>query len=982
MNEDKQLYKCLSPTDDVDITPYEKPLDYALDSSDISNIALIGPYASGKSSIIRSYFAKNANQKKPLYLSLAEFNTNDTNEENKDDEHALEIKIVNQLIQKIDIKKTPKSSFKRIERPVNRHYIIAYVLLIALLFDGLYIAYLGGSVQNAWFPYCLAAVLFAILLGMAIFIPHRNSTIHKIGIANTAEIELVSENSASCFDRYLDEIVYLIRNSGCSAIVIEDIDRFRTEQIFKRLREISEIVNYGKGTKIKFIFEINDSLFECESRSKFFDFIIPVIPKVWSYNAAPYMSDRLKGNYSSDLLTRISFFMTNRRIADNICNECNALYGNLQENESPDKLLAIITYKNLYPKDYADLIDHKGTLYTTLTSKKRILAENEKELDNQIRELNLKINAVAPEVSRRQSVRVSIMDQARQLYLPQNDMNTINSILQKSKEAEQTTPNMIKLKKELHELEQKKRTVQESKLSELLRDNKVIDEKGRVIPLEGITRVLVLGGYIDVDYEDYISPFVASEEFSTKEEHGILNNIYQHVDSDQYIDFVFEDPRKILSKLNRGDFSSTSILNHSLFEFAINNDVLDREYIAYLKRTDNWFFMKPHLSNPESVKILAIKTTEIWPDIRDTLIENIEAPNLKLSFVLTSLDTETNITVKSPGLCEYLSKKSKHLNPWEITGTILENMKRNNVKLASLIGCQPNAKALEFIIGNQLFSPTYENFPIAFSKNISGDSSKFSPFEIMYSSNSPASSYYLDNLDIFLDSVPKSLEFTEKPDTLVRIQNDQRISERNVERIIKLCKPVDITDINIINPKYWSTLADSRCIVLNDRNYSLLRSKNKDDLLDKIIKYTDFSNPTVNPTSHSQELWEYIICKQGLPIDKLVDYLKRTQNCLSSTTKCKNIDDWVFEELIKEERINPTALTIPNLDGFSPRKLAAVVLIYPDYLDNSELYDGIISKFTEEQKTKFYESLPSELRHTVDMNIKSDESIEGGKNQP
>ena len=138
------LIQTLGPNDDVDIDVYKEFLDKALKDDKILNIALSGAYGSGKTSILKTYekklteankssadknwFEKIINKLKKekkkykfLYVSLAHFDETDVTEtKNASDnqvsrESAIEWKILNQIIHKIDNGKIPLSSIKKIE---------------------------------------------------------------------------------------------------------------------------------------------------------------------------------------------------------------------------------------------------------------------------------------------------------------------------------------------------------------------------------------------------------------------------------------------------------------------------------------------------------------------------------------------------------------------------------------------------------------------------------------------------------------------------------------------------------------------------------------------------------------------------------------------------------------------------------------------------------------------------------------------------
>lgn len=54
------------------------------------------------------------------------------------------------------------------------------------------------------------------------------------------EIEFLELENESYFDKYLNEVLYIFEYSDVDVIVFEDIDRYNTNIIFQRLREINE----------------------------------------------------------------------------------------------------------------------------------------------------------------------------------------------------------------------------------------------------------------------------------------------------------------------------------------------------------------------------------------------------------------------------------------------------------------------------------------------------------------------------------------------------------------------------------------------------------------------------------------------------------------------------------------------------------------------------------------------------------------------
>ena len=76
-----------------------------------------------------------------------------------------------------------------------------------------------------------------------------------------------------------------------------DIHSLEDRKIFVHLRELNNILNNDDSIKEKpivFVYAVNDDIFTEKDRTKFFDFIIPVIPVVNSTNSGEELLERLE----------------------------------------------------------------------------------------------------------------------------------------------------------------------------------------------------------------------------------------------------------------------------------------------------------------------------------------------------------------------------------------------------------------------------------------------------------------------------------------------------------------------------------------------------------------------------------------------------------------------------------------------------------------------------------------------------------------
>lgn len=113
----------LAPTDEADEeNVYSKAILYALNEDDVLNIALTGPYGSGKSSVIRSFLKRHPLT--TLNISLAAFvpeidspNSKDKCSKEKVTRQEVERSILQQMLYGADANRLPLSRFKRIKSP-------------------------------------------------------------------------------------------------------------------------------------------------------------------------------------------------------------------------------------------------------------------------------------------------------------------------------------------------------------------------------------------------------------------------------------------------------------------------------------------------------------------------------------------------------------------------------------------------------------------------------------------------------------------------------------------------------------------------------------------------------------------------------------------------------------------------------------------------------------------------------------------------
>ena len=389
-------------------------LKVAFEEKGIRNIALSGGYASGKSSILKTLRKELevetvALKREVLEISGArlcetEFSETEANPVAKEKfEAEVEYSILKQLVYRENIDAMPSSRMRRI-RHIDQYYrwflSIGLIATLVIMFKPLPVLFSSLYQWTAWIYYLAEVFAIAFLLFIATNVVYHvvpsfiNWKLGKLSL-NGATIEEIE--SSSIFNKHLDEILYFFKATNYNVVFIEGLDRLGTLEIFTKLKGLNALLNTSKsiGRYIVFIYAVRDDLFTGEERTKFFDYIVPVIPLINSSNSAEKLKEKL-GAYaeriSDDDLDEIAFFIQDMRMLINIVNEFELYHAELCKEVSSlslTKLLAMIAYKNYHPDDFAKLQRGEGKIYKCFDNLKGSLICKLKEAGNEVRSTKL-----------------------------------------------------------------------------------------------------------------------------------------------------------------------------------------------------------------------------------------------------------------------------------------------------------------------------------------------------------------------------------------------------------------------------------------------------------------------------------------------------------------------------------------------------------------------------------------------------------------
>src|SRR5690606_9775737 len=231
------------------------------------------------------------------------------------------------------------------------------------------------------------------------------------------EIELGQDVSESILNEHLDEVLYFFENNRFDIVIIEDLDRFNNIEIFAKLREINSLLNSSEQVlnRVIVLYAVRDDIFKGIERTKFFDFVIPVIPVINPSNSNEKLYELLVNQVrdnkpSKEFIDEVSLFVGDMRLLNNICNEY-VIYKEVLKKDLPqDNILAMIIYKNILPNDFVRL--HYGTGYLN-----RIILNKVVYVKNLKSDIQLKISKIENEISQIEAIGLNSISELRAIYL-------------------------------------------------------------------------------------------------------------------------------------------------------------------------------------------------------------------------------------------------------------------------------------------------------------------------------------------------------------------------------------------------------------------------------------------------------------------------------------------------------------------------------------------------------------------------------------
>lgn len=933
--ESKYNFERLTPTGNVNLDVYVQAIDFVFKHPDIKNVAISGAYSAGKSSVLESYKNRHG-ELNFLHISLAHFQSPNKkkNEEPEVKESILEGKILNQLIHQIPSDKIPQTNF-RVKKRIGTESIIAKTceiivflatIIYFLCFDWwksyvstLPVNRLKTILELSTHPYALM-INGTVLIGLLCFfiyglikIQKNKNVFRKLNLQGN-EIEIFEESDDSYFDKYLNEVLYLFENADADVIVFEDMDWFNANRIFERLREVNTLANIQlqKENKkvLRFFYLLRDDIFTSKDRTKFFDYIIPVVPVVDGSNSYDQIISHFKKSgffekFDENFLQGLSLYIDDMRLLKNIYNEFVIYFNRLNITELDcNKMLAIITYKNLFPRDFADLQLNKGFVHTLFTSKKIFVEEETEKLIEQISEKEHEIILAQNEHLKTIRELDVVFEDKRHPYRGLSEEDQIEYSERKQVLENKINNKIPVIKDEKFALERELVLLKSKQLKDIItRENvsfifnvKSTNEIGTVTDFNEIKsseyfdllKYLIRYGYIDETYADYMTYFY--ENSLSRIDKTFLRSVTDKK-AKEYT-YQLKNPQMVVSRLRLVDFGQEEILNFSLLTYLLHTqtyvEYLER-FIDQLKETNNFEFIGTYFDVTSEMPAYIKYMNIMWPEAFYTALSNQAlsgSQTRKYSIYSLYYSDENTIKLVNKGncLCDYISNSRDYLAIEDADiDKLIHGFKSLGVCFVGFDYETLNQELFHAVCQESLYEINTENLELTETKilNINNnDDILHKNYTLLLSHPDSAITQYMNrNINKYFDVVLQICKETilDDENVAVLVLNNPEITMENKRQYISFLQTHIVSINKIVDHDLWSQLLDADIVQYSERN-----------IID-----------TFNPLKLSESVISFINrCDLKLDFSKLEYEKSIKENFFDCLIECGAIKNSKYEEIL------------------------------------------------------------------------------------
>lgn len=801
-----------------------------------------------------------------------------------------------------------------------------------------------------------------------------------------------------------------------------------------------------KDFGIKFLYAVGDDLFnDKKERVKFFEYIIPVIPFINSSNANDQLKTLIKESeleenvFPKEFLSDITTFIDDidMRLLINIFHEF-VIYRNVLKPEAligrEAELFAMITYKNIDPEDFNKLNSKKGKLYKLINDKRiyvqKLISAKDLKITNKKTDIeNIKAenisdveelkpiylikvsekiaNATELNISNRKlrfndlmsddlfnevinTTNFRYYQNGNGVYssnisfkIVENDVNPDFTYNERVKLIESKHNNKIDtIQKEIEKLNSEKFDIENWDLKQIFNEID-INQYLNKFSNNGLLRNLILEGYINENYNDYISLF--HEVSLTKEDKKFERNVKSGF-SEGFEYKLTHIENLIDNHIELKYFKRETILNFDLLDYLGENySKYSEKYNSIIELISNEkeksieFIDRYILVEDRPLEIFVEKTVENWKGFWEYCYNNYvfekQYKYLKLIIENCTVDSivenQNNEKLKEAleGNIDFIKLiKTEDGDDYYITSNdkISDLIKKLDVKFNSLdIDQNKIEKLVEYIYKNNYYKINKENIIQilkTYGENINFDDFETSNYyEIMSTNCTHLIDYINSEINIYIKDVYLKLENNnkEKEESLIDLLNDNKL-DLNLKTSIINKVETKISDLSQIDDSdIYSLLLENNKLVPNWENllFEYNNRNNEEEVADDSQNVErEISESVINFINEIENAKELALVKVPKEVNSINVYGEFWRKLIQ-------IDEIKIESYDLIIKSSPWWYSDLNFENLSENKIKSLINntcinpIIESFNSIKENFDGLNIYLLEKRKNDFFKIL-------------------------
>ena len=541
------------------------------------------------------------------------------------------------------------------------------------------------------------------------------------------------------------------------------------------------------------------------------------------------------------------------RILKNIYNEFQIYYNKLNTTELDcNKMLAVIAYKNIFPRDFSELQINQGMVFTIFNGRESIIS-------NEIRRLEQKINSKENDINIIKNEMLNSIEEVNVLYdherlgYNRNEHYYRNEIADverrrtsRKENVENKTNDRIDLiNEDLLRLRNDLIYVKNKKIKEIItREN--IDEIFKITYTNEIgeerefneiksseyfnlLKYLIRDGYIDETYNDYMTYFY--ENSLSRIDKMFLRSITDQKGKD--FTYQLKNPKLVVTRLREVDFEQEEALNFDLLAYLLQTPVqvnLIERLFKQLRKDRRTEFIRSYFETERAQPGFINRLNTQWPEFFSYALTESEfsADWVKRysigTFYYSASNTIEAINIDDC-LTNYLSNSADYLAISEPkVDKLISGFKLLNVSFVSIKFENANKVLFDAVYQHSLYDINFANLTLMLSKiymHSSEDDIRHKNYTLVMSQpDSPLASYVNNHISDYLGMVLSSCDglIVDDEAIVLSVLNNEEISDEQKGLYINSLQTFVTSLSEVESESLWSSLLDKDRAICSEGN--------------------------------------------------------------------------------------------------------------------------------------------------------------------